>query len=659
MDFPGVPYHIHLSLKVESVLERVLISGGVAGACLSGMVFALCALGWATPASLIAVVILAALAAWRLPFVVAGRPQAGRYWTLVALAVPFAIVYLVNAAAPEISPDGAGYHLGLVRRYLDHHGFFPITTNFYASFPQGGEMLFLAAYAIGRHSAAALVHCAFLCALPLAIYSYGRRIGQPLAGGVAGLMVFVAPVAGVDGASAYIDIALAFSVFLCFYALEIDCLAIAGLMAGFAFSLKYTGFAAALYLVACLVARRARFAQWARALTPAALLAAPWLVKNWMVVGNPFSPFLNGLFPNPFVDVAFEHSYRAAMRHFNGASLGLATPLDLTVRGGLLQGTIGPIFLLAPLALLALRDPRGRRVLLAGTLCAVPWFFNIGTRFLLPALPCLALALGFVLVRWPRLAIACVVLNAVLCWPWILDRYCDAYAWRITRFPIAAALRLTPEADWLAANAPDIRFARLLEEHAPADAVIYTAQPIMEAYTSRTILLNYTAARNARVEAMLKAPVDPKFAPDSRRRYRVTGPVELSAECDGPAIVWIEREGAPVEAWPIWSGQSRRIEANGSVILSSRRADNARVHVRSQGAEIGFEESPGPTPDLRLAAVREARRLGVTHLAIHDLEALGPAIAAHPAEWSLRPIASAPPLRLYAITTSPPPSPSE
>jgi len=35
----------------------------------------------------------------------------------------FSILYLVNAWAPEVSPDGGGYHLGLVARELRDHGF--------------------------------------------------------------------------------------------------------------------------------------------------------------------------------------------------------------------------------------------------------------------------------------------------------------------------------------------------------------------------------------------------------------------------------------------------------------------------------------------------------------------------------------------------------
>ena len=45
---------------------------------------------------------------------------------------------------------------GYVQRYVDQHGFGRIVTSMYANLPLGVEMLFLFAFSLGRHSAAAL-----------------------------------------------------------------------------------------------------------------------------------------------------------------------------------------------------------------------------------------------------------------------------------------------------------------------------------------------------------------------------------------------------------------------------------------------------------------------------------------------------------------------
>ena len=66
-------------------------------------------------------------------------------------------------------------------------------TNMYASLSAGVEMLFVPAFAIGKHSAAALVHYAFLVALAMAMFAYGRRIGKPWVGAAGALLVYASP----------------------------------------------------------------------------------------------------------------------------------------------------------------------------------------------------------------------------------------------------------------------------------------------------------------------------------------------------------------------------------------------------------------------------------------------------------------------------------
>src|SRR6185437_7558007 len=137
------------------------------------------------------------------------------------IAAAFTVLYFFNAWAPEISPDGASYHLGLVARYLRARGFERITTDMLAAFSGGVDMLYVPAFAIGRHSAAALLHFTFLMALALAVLAYGKRIGKPLAGAAAALLVYLSPVVGIDGTTAYTDVATAAIVFSVFYWIQL------------------------------------------------------------------------------------------------------------------------------------------------------------------------------------------------------------------------------------------------------------------------------------------------------------------------------------------------------------------------------------------------------------------------------------------------------
>ena len=66
------------------------------------------------------------------------------------------------------------------------------------------------------------------------------------------------------------------------------------------------------------------------------------------------------------------------------------------------MGVLGPVFLLAPIALLALRRREGRQLLLAAAVFGSTYLGNIGARFLIPPLPFVALAmmLGSATRRW-------------------------------------------------------------------------------------------------------------------------------------------------------------------------------------------------------------------------------------------------------------------
>jgi len=64
----------------------------------------------------------------------------------------------------------------------------------------------------------------------------------------------------------------------------------------------------------------------------------------------------------------------------------VADSMQVTTSGHL-GGLLGPVFLLAPLALFSLRRKEGRRLLLAALVFGANYFDNIGTRFLIPSLP--------------------------------------------------------------------------------------------------------------------------------------------------------------------------------------------------------------------------------------------------------------------------------
>jgi hypothetical protein len=444
-----------------------------------------------------------------------------RSWLLLAFA-PFAVLYFFHAMAPEVSPDGAAYHLSLVARYSREHGFVRITDNFYAAFPAAVEMLFLFAFSFGRHSAAALVHLAFLPALVWQIYAYARRAGYPVAGAAAALLVFASPAVGIDAASAYNDVALAAIAFTLFHLLELwrespnpRLLVAIGLLAGFAFTTKYTAWLAVAWAIAYVAWKTRRGA--ALVAGTAALAIAPWLLRNWLWFENPVAPFFNRIFPNPYVLVSFEDTYRRVLSIYHLHSLW-QIPREVTMRGSL-SGILGPVFLLSPLALLALRYSAGRRLLLAALVFGANYFSNIGARFLIPPLPFVALALTIVLSSVPHLALAVALLHAVISWPALVPRYAIPQAWRLNKIPWREALRLRPERPYLEANLVNYSVDRLIEEKTSPGSTVFTFTQIPEAYTSRRIRVEFQAAENKISGVILWTAMAEEYLPTRRLRF--------------------------------------------------------------------------------------------------------------------------------------------
>ena len=80
---------------------------------------------------------------------------------------------------------------------------------------------------------------------------------------------------------------------------------------------------------------------------------------------------------------------------------------------------------------------------------------------------------------------------------------------------------------------------------------------------------------------------------------------------------------------------------------------------RGFGDQVLYFTETGSTNDVasaladrgvRRESVGAIRSLSVTHLLIHDLEPLGPAIASDPAKWGLKLIARTAPMNLYQIS---------
>jgi hypothetical protein len=147
-------------------------------------------------------------------------------------------------------------------------------------------------------------------------------------------------------------------------------------------------------------------------------------------------------------------------------------------------------------ALFALRYRAGRRLLLAGALVFSTYFTNIGARFLIPCLPFFSLALALAMGEAAPLLALLMLFHAVASWPPVLNRYVNPNCWRLVRFPVKAALRITPPEDFLRVNSYGYGVARMIEEKVPPGEPVLAMDGLPDSYTTRETLVNYESASN-------------------------------------------------------------------------------------------------------------------------------------------------------------------
>ena len=636
-------------------------------------------------------------------------------WKLIFLAafLSFGVYYFIHALAPETSPDGATYHLGLVGRYLRQHSFGHITTDMYANLSEAIEMLFLVAFSTGRHSAAALVEFTFLLALPYGMLCYARRIGFPKAGVLASLIVYCSPVFGMSGTIAYNDAAGAAILFALFYLLQIwaatretRLIPVLGVTAGFCYGAKYTLFLAlpfaGLFLIWHLLRARSPLVKPLAVYSVCALvLVVPWMVKNYLTVQNPFSPFANRLFHNPYVTVHFEQEYGTLMRNREGLTVS-QRPLDHIVKGERTAGILGPVFLLAPLALLALRFRPGRQLLFAFSVFLLPAFANVETRFLMPMAPFLALSLALALTDVPFGIPIVLAFQLLTAWPSNVRAYAAPNAWILDGYHPEEAFRLVPETTTLSRRMPSYEVAQLIESFTPPDAKVFSFSGPPEAYTSREILVKYESALGNTLGEMLWAPLLPDYQPSQELTFRfdrqpVSGvklvqtakhpvdswsvsevnlfdggqdiPIDQTAQLTASVNPWdlpLLIDHLPITRWstaePVRPGMFLQADLRKSVFLDSLKLlsppewnSNIRLSLKSeQGEWHMLQETPerreiSVQPNLRSEATGQLKQHGISFLLIDNDDFGHDDFFVRQSEWKLQLVGEAQGSRLYQL----------
>jgi hypothetical protein len=420
------------SIKFMSFGECVIFSIGLGFGVLSYSVFVLGAFQSLYPAVvylLMGVLALLSVLGWvragHLSHRTPDFKKAPSLWDKVAtivLVVCLLFGFLL-VLTPAIGKDALIYHLAVPKLFLKHHGLYFVPGNIFSHYPLGGEMLYVLGLALSGEVLAKGIHFVMGLSILLGMWQFMKHyISEALFIPLALLIFYTIPSVFVTSHQAYNDLTVTFYAFSAVYTFvnwfvrrQSAWLILCGVFSGLAMSTKYT----ALFLpfLGCLgILWACRHQKLSVQSTLRLLLAyfactfivgSPFYIKNWMMTGNPFYPFMYGIFGGKGLDPEQARLYDLFVRSL-GTGRGffdyLLLPWNVSVNARMnspqFDGILGPVFILMlPFAFGMRKIAIEAKIVL--TYCLLVFMFWASSaqqiRYLIPIFPFLAMMTAYIL----------------------------------------------------------------------------------------------------------------------------------------------------------------------------------------------------------------------------------------------------------------------
>jgi hypothetical protein len=322
------------------------------------------------------------------------------------MLVGFVLLLTITAGFAEITGDwgndAVAYHLLGPKVWLRNGIIRPVADNCHTAFPATVETLYGALMALGGQRAAGCAAVFTLAFFFMVVFSLSRRAGLTSAQSWwAVALVACMPAVYAGAHSGFVDVLYAGFVLaagrIALDAQRASHYAVLGLFCGLAMGTKYTGLLAApaLIVCACVLAIGFTHQSWAwsirncsLALAVGCAVAAPFYVRNWVLLGSPIYP------PPPVLSSVFHAKYFSAetIREFHsyiyqrGAGMGrdfaafVLLPFNLTYYTSFFHGAGGigiSALALGPLGVIASRrNPVLKMLALLGVILTILWFLT-------------------------------------------------------------------------------------------------------------------------------------------------------------------------------------------------------------------------------------------------------------------------------------------
>jgi hypothetical protein len=226
---------------------------------------------------------------------------------LAATAAALVLAFL-SATAPVTGWDAGVAHLALPGDYAREGRIYLETGNVQSAYPHLVQSLYAVAFHSAGETAVSWLNWSFGLLGCAALFALGRRVAGRQAGLIAAALYATAPVfmdqasaPSLDLAFAAISAAALLAITGWFDERRWGWLVVAAVLAGASCGIRHTGYLVCLFLLlgTLLGSQRQRFHATALFAVIGVAAAAPWLVRTGYLVGNPFFPFLSGVFATP------------------------------------------------------------------------------------------------------------------------------------------------------------------------------------------------------------------------------------------------------------------------------------------------------------------------------------------------------------------------
>jgi hypothetical protein len=321
---------------------------------------------------------------------------------LPAAVIVFVVLltFVAGFAQPvgDIRADHISYHFLGPQVWLRDAAIHPVPDETHTSFPAIVEVLYASVMSLGGTRAPELFSV-FSLSLLLVAFGLARRMGlDPKGAWWAAALVATMPVVYRGSFAGFNDAILAgFFLLAIRYALDATSpreYALAGLFAGLAMGTKYTGIIVLFLAIVCALPPRLKnkelrkhIAGLAMFACGAIVIAAPWYLRNWLVLGSPIyppPPALLHFFTPKYMSPGAIDGLAAWVRH-GGAGMGhsfwdfLLLPFHFTYHPALFLNGVGGVgvdlLALVPFGILAFRKDLFAKVLLLFVfLQTIIWF---------------------------------------------------------------------------------------------------------------------------------------------------------------------------------------------------------------------------------------------------------------------------------------------